>query len=104
MPTTYPAAESLVHKLQELHSTLPKPEQEALESILQVAGESLAAHSKHPFVGEPTAEIQRLNELLTEARGKIAYGSPDPQIAATITTVTITTTVASHPIITCNPK
>jgi len=98
------AASQLAEKLQKFYGTLDKNEQEGLSVILNLSRVEMVElgrrHSR--FVGRldvPANELKQLDSLLKEA--KLVDGPEVVAIGPTITTVTITTTVASHPIITC---
>jgi hypothetical protein len=94
--------EALVDKLQKFRTTLTESEQVMLDNILLVFQDRLA----QPEAEELLADFPEAEELLDEVSGfrfnvlEGSGGRPEPE-AATWTTVTITTTVASHPWITC---
>ena len=97
MAITEKATVSLAHKLQEFRGKLDEGEQDALDGLLKSFHGAARRATSEKDVRAAGEEISRLNALLQSAddEGVVAIGP-------TITTVTITTTVASHPIITCN--
>lgn len=89
-------AQQLVEKLQAFRETLSPGEKIALDSVLQV----WEARISDPSVRELLAEIPDGAALLEDVAG-FDYTPEDPGFF-TITLTTLTTTVASHPIITCS--
>jgi hypothetical protein len=90
-------AEKMAVKLQEFRGQLPNDEKEALDGLLRVFG-STVARSREAAAG---AQLTQLNEMLDRASVQQAVGGDDGEITPTITTATVLTTVASHPVITC---
>jgi hypothetical protein len=100
---TRTAANQLAKKLQEFHSTLPAAEQKALEELLEAFGQS-ASRAKAPtgagLVAAPAGgekAVADVKKALPVLAGKPAAAAITP----TWTLTTITTTIASHPWITC---
>ncbi|MCC7477825.1 hypothetical protein IT575_05145 [bacterium] len=93
------AAESVAGKLQSLHATLDKPEQQILEDLLKTFVALSDATINQPDFAESAKDLDEVNALLDEARSRVDLD--DPLAATTITITTITTTIASHPRIGC---
>ncbi|MDO9053088.1 MAG: hypothetical protein Q7U37_04020 [Gallionella sp.] len=86
-------AKNLASKLTQFRDSLGGGEQEALDALLKTFGSTLtAARKNEAFVtlDKDLAVAQALDE-----------GDITMAVTPTLTTVTITTTVASHPVITC---
>lgn len=86
-------AKKLASKLTKFRDSLGGGEQEALDALLKTFGSTLtAARKKEAFTAldKDLAVAQALDE-----------GDTTMAVTPTITTVTITTMVASHPVITC---
>lgn len=102
-------ADSVVRKLQNLREGLEPNEQQVLDSILVVFAEKVS----QPEAQELLKDFPDAPELLDEVSGFAArgggmgaVGSPGgggeaQAITPTITTITLTTTLASHPWIGC---
>lgn len=98
--TSKAVAMQLANKLQDFRSTLNADEQQALDSLLISFG-NLAAKVPTgerlvvpPGGADAIADIKKAIPSFTGEAETFA-------ITPTVTTVTITTTVASHPVITC---
>lgn len=98
--TSIETARSLANKLQEFSETLNEEEQEALSNLMLTANRAFSAAAVVPFSGDVAPEITQLNELLETAHAELKVGE-EVAITPTTTTITITTTVASHPVIGC---
>jgi uncharacterized protein (DUF697 family) len=104
---TRTAANQLAKKLQEFHSTLPAAEQKALEELLEAFGQS-AARAKAPsgagLVAAPAGgekAIADMKKAIPALAGRPGAALATP-ITPTWTLTTLTTTIASHPWITCS--
>lgn len=102
--TTRATANSLSTKLQEFSKKLTPAEQSALGDILLTFGN--AATRPQPTgrgLVAPAGSEKAIADVkkLIPGLGGTEGGSPQA-ITPTITTITITTTVASHPVITCS--
>lgn len=92
------SAQSLAQKLQELRGSLSGGEQEALDGLLR----TFAGAARNPGTrGGLTAAASDIDELNAKVRSLTDEG-PQNLATPTVTTITITTTVASHPTIGCN--
>ena len=92
------SAQSLAQKLQQFRGGLNGGEQEALDGLLRTfagATQNLGAR------GGLDAAASDLDELNTKVRSLTDEGQQEA-VTPTVTTITITTTVASHPTIGCN--
>ena len=98
MSATTKTANSLSHKLQTFRETLPNDEKLALDTVLIYFNNKVhdseggAALLKTPSGTQILEEMKKSLPLTPVGQ---------PLITPTITTITITTILASHPIITC---
>ena len=102
MPSSPETSQALSKKLQDLYKTLNKDEQVALRDLLVTTYRGFSSVAIQPLSKKRNPDLDRLNELLTQARAQMGGDQADFAITPTVTTITVTTTVASHPIITCN--
>lgn len=93
-------AESVMKKLQKFYGTLPLEEQRSLASVLNLASRNSPKVGADLFGKANSELIKVMSDRLVAA--ELGRPSDIVAIGPTITTVTITTTVASHPIITCD--
>ncbi len=92
------AAQSLAKKLQDFRETLAGGEQEALDGLLRTFAGAARAATSSEGLRTAAADIEGLNaqvRSLTDEDVNVA-------ITPTVTTITITTTLSSHPTITCS--
>lgn len=92
---TADAAHSLSGKLGVFRAGLDADEQNALDALLKTFGATARTATK-------SGGFAALNVNLDAARTMMEDPNGPEAITPTVTTVTITTTVASHPIITCD--
>lgn len=92
---TAEAAKSLSSKLGDFRAGLDADEQTALDGLLKSFGSSARAATK-------SSGFKALNINLDAARSMMEDPNGPEAITPTVTTVTITTTLASHPVITCD--
>lgn len=92
MSVSEKTAQALSKKLQTFRGDLNADEQFALDSML---------HSFGANVRTTINEIERLDTMLGRLKGAGIDADGAALITPTITTITITTTLASHPIIGC---
>jgi hypothetical protein len=99
MAVTKNAAQTLSKKLVDFRKRLDQEEQLALDVLLTSFTSQISAGPD----GAGLLRVQGGTELLLDARRAIGeeLGDTTAAITPTITTVTITTTLASHPVITC---
>ena len=110
MPTDRQAAQSLAVRMIAFRETLPESEQEALDSLLRSFAEQVADSvdvRRYPPSGEGliarsgVQSVEDIRQLVRDVRA--AQPQDVVAIGPTITITTVTTTIASHPIITCGP-
>lgn len=111
MDTKIQTARSLSQKLQNFHETLPKDEQNALEKLLIYFNNKIKASDAGAELLKTRGGREIIDEMtkldpIRPIRGLPGRGPLTPVtprvVGPTITTVTITTTIASHKIITCS--
>lgn len=96
MPASERVARNLSQKLMLFRAGLSKSEQDGFDNLLKTLGRNLPS-------GRALARVPQSKKVLAEVRAALDVPEDGPQaITPTVTTVTITTTVASHPGITCN--
>lgn len=104
MPSDRKTVESLIQKLSQFRLTLDNCEREALDALLDTIGSQVldsASRRESRLLNlrgapEVASEIKKLKSLYDYK------DRPDGPMAFPWTITTITTTIASHPWITCN--
>ena len=95
------AAASVADKLVDFRNGLKPDEQEALDNLLDTFKRAF----KHIPDGVGLLGFPEGQSPLDVIRDEVSKRAPEPEgdpfIGPTITTITIVTTIASHPIITC---
>ena len=100
MSTKLETAQSLSKKMTEFRNKLSKAEQDALDKLLIFFNNSVA--SAPVDAAEKLLGASDSKKIMGELSKAVPSGKSVALITPTITTITITTTLASHPIITCN--
>lgn len=98
MSTTIQTAKSLSKKLQTFRDTLANDEKAALDNLLIYFSNKVTASSG----GAELLKVSNGKQILEEIKKALSSGQDAKLITPTITTITLTTTLASHPIITCS--
>ncbi|MDD4761998.1 MAG: hypothetical protein PHZ25_03190 [Candidatus Pacebacteria bacterium] len=98
MSTTITTAQSLSRKLQTFRETLANEEKAALDELLIYFSNKVTASSG----GAAILKVSNGKQILEEIKKTLPSIQANKAITPTVTTVTITTTIASHPIITCS--